>query len=109
MKKSNNESEQFCHNNEQVDNNIIYAKIHPGIGIARVGNSPNEYFIGPEYPSARPLPYGSISDSSGAIKRQAARFRIYGYNKAGVAVSELTPDIADIEWKVEVANTKALL
>ena len=25
-------------------------KIHPAIGIARVGNSPGEFFIGPEFP-----------------------------------------------------------
>ena len=33
------------------DQNVIvrYA-IYPGIGIARVGNSPDEYFIGPEAP-----------------------------------------------------------
>lgn len=93
--------------NEQMCNEIVYAKIHPGIGIARVGNSINEYFIGAEYPLAPPLPYGSFRDSSGAIKRQASRFRIYGYNKAGKAVRELTSEFANIEWTVEVANTKA--
>ncbi|WP_392435889.1 LodA/GoxA family CTQ-dependent oxidase (plasmid) [Yersinia sp. HM-2024] len=107
MKKSNNVSDHFSPKSAKEDSEIVYAKIHPGIGIARVGNSPDEYFIGPEYPLVQPLPYGSMRDSSGAIKRQAARFRVYGYNKAGVAIRELTPDIADIEWKVEVANTKA--
>ncbi|HVI53529.1 MAG TPA: LodA/GoxA family CTQ-dependent oxidase [Luteibacter sp.] len=86
---------------------VAYAVIHPGIGVARVGNSPTEYYVGPEYASAPPPPFGSTRDGTGAIKRQAARFRIYGYNSAGVAIKELTPDNADIEWKVEIANKKA--
>lgn len=89
------------------DNEIAYAKIHPGIGIARVGNSQHEFYIGPEYPAAPPPAFGTTRDSTGAMKRQAARFRIYGYNKAGVAIKELTPETADIEWQVEVANTKS--
>jgi len=27
---------------------LVSLRIHPAIGIARVGNSPDEYFIGPE-------------------------------------------------------------
>jgi hypothetical protein len=27
---------------------IDHCRIHPGIGIARLGNSPTEFFIGPE-------------------------------------------------------------
>lgn len=30
------------------DNTIVRAAIHPGIGIARVGNSENEYYFAPE-------------------------------------------------------------
>lgn len=90
-----------------TDSEIAYAMIHPGIGVARVGNSATEYYIGPEYASAPPPPFGSTRDSTGAIKRQAARFRIYGYNSEGIAIRELTLDNADIEWKVQVANTKA--
>jgi hypothetical protein len=89
------------------EDEIAYAVIHPGIGVARVGNSQTEYYIGPEYASAPPPPIGSTRDSTGAIKRQAARFRIYGYNRDGVAVKELTLANADIDWKVQVANKKA--
>jgi len=32
------------------DKTIVWAAIHPGIGIARVGNSKSEYFIGAEIP-----------------------------------------------------------
>ena len=90
-----------------MDQTIVSAKIHPAIGIARVGNSPLESFIGPEVPYALPQPTGPYKDSGGAIKRQAARFRIYGYNQAGEAVRELTAAEADIRWTVHVANKKA--
>src|SRR5262249_16603226 len=40
-------------------------------------------------------------------KRQAARFRIFGYNRAGQVVKELTADDAAIAWTVHVANKKA--
>lgn len=89
------------------DTNVVRAAIHPAIGIARVGDSATEYFCGPEVtdpPSERP---GFYKDATGALKRQAARFRVYGYNAAGEVVAELTSDTADIEWTVHVANKKA--
>ena len=30
-------------------------RIHPGIGVARVGDSPDDFFIGPEAPGSRQL------------------------------------------------------
>ena len=51
---------------------IVRAAIHPGIGIARVGNSPDAYFIGPET-NVAPVPDDGYKDAAGAIKRQAAR------------------------------------
>lgn len=93
-------------NQRKVDE-IIYAKIHPAIGIGRVGNSKDEYYIGPEYIHEPTPPFGATRDDTGAIKRQAARFRIYGYNEYGVAVAELNADNADITWQVELANKKA--
>lgn len=86
---------------------IVYAKIHPAIGIGRVGNSEDEYYIGSEYMHEPPPSFGETRDSTGAIKRQAARFRIYGYNEYDVAVAELTSDNAEITWEVELANKKA--
>ncbi|HYP19443.1 MAG TPA: LodA/GoxA family CTQ-dependent oxidase [Chloroflexia bacterium] len=88
------------------DEKIVRAAIHPAIGIARVGNSKTEYFIGPEVPDPLPEPPGFYKDKKGALKRQAALFRVYGYNAAGEVVSELTADKADINWTVHVANTK---
>lgn len=94
-----------------ADTRIAYAKIHPGIGVARVGNSDAEgqdnYYIGPEFPLRPPFEVPNTRDAFGAIKRQAARFRIYGYNAAGEVVQELTPDNASITWTVTLANRKA--
>jgi hypothetical protein len=75
-------------------------RIHPAIGIARVGNS-EEYYLGPETAAGLPLPgqpdnpargglpinpdtdatitSKDLRDANGAFKRQAARFRIFQY------------------------------
>ncbi len=89
------------------DTRIVKAAIHPPIGVARVGNSKNEFFLAPEVPDPLPEKPGFYRDSRGALKRQAARFRVYGLNAAGVAVRELTADDATIEWHVHLANKKA--
>lgn len=86
---------------------IAYCKIHPGLGIARLGNSPDEFFIGPESPGDVPAPHGGFKDKQGRIKRQAARFRIYAYDKDGTALGELTAADADVKWTVRLANAKA--
>jgi hypothetical protein len=86
---------------------IAYCKIHPGLGIARVGNSPDEFFIAPETPGQLPHPQGGFKDKKGRIKRQAARFRVYAYNAQGEAIAELTAENADIHWTVQLANKKA--
>ncbi len=90
-----------------TDLHVVSAKIHPAIGIARVGDSETEYFVGPEVTGALPLPAAAYRDRAGALKRQAARFRIFGYNQHGEAVAELTPKDAAITWTVELANKKA--
>lgn len=88
---------------------VATVRIHPAIGIARVGDSDSEYFIGPELPGVPPAPHdGKFKDSSLRIKRQAARFRCFGYNQAGTESIELThSDQVGIEWTVGVANRKA--
>lgn len=86
---------------------IAYARIFPSIGIARVGNSP-EFFIGPESPGTVADNGGSYRDAEKRVKRQAARFRVYGFDDAGRVVGELTSaDAASIRWEVQLANKKA--
>src|SRR5262252_4282952 len=86
---------------------IVRAAIHPAIGIARVGNSRGEYYFGPEIPGGQPIAPGGYKDAHGAMKRQAARFRIFGFDANGRAVRELTADDATIRWTVHLANKKA--
>ena len=83
--------------------------IYPSIGVCRVGNAKKDFFVGPETPEP-PIPEpGFYRDAEGALKRQAARFRIYGVNAKGEIVRELTgaKSKAKISWSVHLANTKA--
>ncbi|GGA38448.1 LodA/GoxA family CTQ-dependent oxidase [Okeania sp. KiyG1] len=89
------------------DNTIVRAAIHPGIGIARVGNSENEYYFAPEVTDPPAQKPGFYRDSTGALKREAARFRIYGYNATGEVVRELTTENAEITWSAHLVNQKA--
>ena len=82
-------------------------KIHPSIGIARIGNSPDEIFIGPELPGINNPPVGGYKDNQMRVKRQAARFRIFEYDEDGKVVKEITTADADIKWTVHLANKKA--
>ncbi|HSG38630.1 MAG TPA: LodA/GoxA family CTQ-dependent oxidase [Thermoanaerobaculia bacterium] len=92
------------------DHDIVRCAIHPAIGIARVGNAPaDEYYIAPEIPgqAAHPGEGRSYKNDQGQIRREAARFRVYGYNSAGEVVREVTAEDAEITWEVHVANRKA--
>jgi hypothetical protein len=92
---------------EQISQ-ITHVRIHPGIGVARVGNSSSDYYIGPEVMHPAPTKFGATRDPGGALKRQAARFRVYGYDKDGNVVAEIQQsDNSSIEWSVHVANRKA--
>lgn len=86
---------------------ITSFKIHPSIGVARLGNSPEKYFIGPEIPGVNLPPPGGYKDNNMHVKRQAARFRIFGYDEEGNVVQEITAAEADIKWSVHLANKKA--
>lgn len=88
------------------DQSIVRAAIHPAIGVSRVGNS-DDYFVGPQVTPFPEEPPGFYRDGDGNLKRQAALFRIYGYDADGAVVRELTADDATIRWSAHVANTKA--
>jgi hypothetical protein len=115
-------------------------RIHPAIGLARVGNS-EEYYIGPETAAGMPvkpddptmggLPIkpgtesdtitsSDVRDANGALKRQAARFRIFQYSadEAGrypsgggteiqIGSTVDGKEVVDIIWTAHLANKKA--
>ena len=93
--------------------------IHPGIGVARMGNSPDS-FIGPETPGvdanwdAAAGRFNSFRDAQGRVLRQGARFRVFEYfwNEATKTWGNpkevsLGTDVVDIQWRVHLANRKA--
>ncbi len=90
-------------------------KIHPGIGFARVGNAPSDYVLGPEALEPRdPSAFGRKDSGDPAalllpaIRRQAARFRVYAYDAEGHCLGEVTAaSVKAIEWSVGLANRKA--
>jgi hypothetical protein len=82
-------------------------RIHPAIGIARLGNSPDGYFIGPEIPGVHPK-VREYRDPKGRLNRQAARFRLFAYDKEDDLLGEVTAgNGVDIQWTVHLRNTKA--
>ncbi len=86
---------------------ITTARIHPALGIARIGNSDQD-FVGPEIPGAIAYPAGGYRDDLNQLKRQAARFRVFGYDGNDRCVGEITSADAKIEWTVHLMNTKAV-
>jgi hypothetical protein len=89
--------------------------IYPAMGIARLGNSPSQFYIGPETYRGLPiLPNGApffpkdFRDSEGRMRRQAARFHVY--REGGQHIEEVnldSPAIKEIRWTVHLANKKA--
>lgn len=93
---------------------VARCKIHPAIGIARVGNSPSEFYVGPENPGVSITPPGGFKDSgeiaagvAPRVRRQAARFRIFAYDADGKVLGEITDRQAAITWAVHLVNSKA--
>ncbi|MDQ6941981.1 MAG: LodA/GoxA family CTQ-dependent oxidase, partial [Candidatus Eremiobacteraeota bacterium] len=110
-------------------------RIHPAIGIARVGNSTSSFYIAPEQRGALPIecneagvpngqPVQQFKDRQGRIRRQAARFRVYVYDDGSPAGRELhvgesidieversgkltTVRVDDVRWTVYLANKKS--
>jgi hypothetical protein len=114
-------------------------RVHPAFGIARVGNS-QEFYLGPETMAGLPVPGSEttgglpiragteketitsreLRDRTGAMKRQAARFRVFRYPKHGkesyptgegeeVQIGSVIDGrtVKDIIWTVHLANKKA--
>lgn len=93
-------------------------RIHPGIGMARLGDS-DEFYIGPEAPGVVMDPGGSngpgpnggtYRDGQARLKRQAQRYRVYAYDADQKVVAELTSEsdlVKSMRWRVHVRNMKA--
>jgi hypothetical protein len=106
-------------------------RIHPGIGIARLGNSPDSFYIAPQEPAGLPIECDadgtptptqpatfSFKDDEGRIRRQAARFEVWVYDEASPNGRPLKRNdyvegggnagkLVDIQWRVWLANKKA--
>ena len=111
-------------------------KIHPGIGIARLGNSDTDFYLAPETPASlpracddngnpsvgadgvTPVYVTSFKDAQGRIKRQGARFQIFVYDDKSPEGRPLEigdpvegggnhGTLIDIQWRVYIANKKA--
>ena len=82
-------------------------QIFPAIGIARLGNSA-EWYLGPELPFPAPSvppPGGAYKDDQCRIKRQAQRFRLWGFFSDGTN-RELTLADGTITWTLHLVNAK---
>jgi hypothetical protein len=89
-------------------------QVFPAIGIARVGNAPEKFYIGPETyrglpinPDGSPFAEADFRDADGRLCRQAARFRIYRIeNGATEEITLRTPGVKSITWTAHLANKK---
>ncbi|MET8141080.1 LodA/GoxA family CTQ-dependent oxidase [Sphaerisporangium sp. NPDC005288] len=92
-------------------------RIHPAVGVVRVGNSP-EFYLAPERPGTLPvLPGGGaftpadFRDARGALRRQGERFEVYLYRDEADPGRPVRPGedgVERIEWTVHLANKKAI-
>lgn len=89
-------------------------KLSPSVGVARLGNSTDEYCIGPDKIGGLPFDVGptggnpveiqSFRDRTGLIKRQGQLFKIYdGATEIKLGVDGCT----NIIWTVHLASKKA--
>ncbi|MEM7573651.1 MAG: CTQ-dependent lysine 6-oxidase LodA [Bacteroidota bacterium] len=101
-------------------------EIHPRLGVARLGNSPTEFYLSPLTIGGLPVAcdqQGNVlkdrdgephlvrtfKDEVGRIKRQAAKFQIFPTAGDGDQPLNLASDDIDrIEWTVHIANKKPI-
>lgn len=104
-------------------------EIHPAIGVPRLGNSPDSFYLAPEVTGGLPLECDAsgnaitngdggatqfvrkFKDEQGRIRRQAARFKIFAFDDSapgdqGREVTLGDSEIVSIEWTVHLANKK---
>jgi L-Lysine epsilon oxidase N-terminal/L-lysine epsilon oxidase C-terminal domain len=112
-------------------------RIHPGVGVARLGNSPDSFYLAPERAAQLPIecdeqgnprlsPDGeayvhvkTFKDAEGRVRRQAARFQVWVYDDESPEGRPLKLEdtvegggnagkLVDIQWRVWLANKKAV-
>ncbi|OSQ47420.1 CTQ-dependent lysine 6-oxidase LodA [Thalassospira alkalitolerans] len=100
-------------------------EIFPKVGVARLGNSPTDFYLSPaatgglpiecdaqgnaSYNKNKTVPVSAFKDSVGRIKRQATKFQIVATDGASPKPINLdSDDIASIEWTVHIANKKPI-
>lgn len=100
--------------------------IGPSIGVARLGNSPDEFYLEPDAIAALPIECdeeGNVTreggrarrvtqfkDQQGRVKRQGAYFRVFRIEDGHSGGAEVTlddPDVVSMKWTVHLANKKA--
>lgn len=89
--------------------------IHPSVGVARLGNSPDQICLSPDAIGGLPFeadfygnPKGPISkfkDEKGLVKRQGQPFKIYDGDGAELTLQ--SPNVKSISWTVHLASKKA--
>lgn len=92
-------------------------RIYPPIGIARLGNTPDRFYIGPEIPGHPGFePDGQGGEAAvehykvdeDEVKRQAARFRLFEIPDGSTPPRPAQlPAGATIEWTVHLVNKKS--
>ena len=92
-------------------------RIFPAIGIARVGNSADKFYVCPEVYRGLPTdpvtdePIGAdgLRDAQSAMARQAARFQILPVEPSGQPIAITTQEHAAllVKWTTHLANKKA--
>lgn len=101
-----------------MSNSRYTYRIHPALGFARVGDSPDSYYLEPTQVGGLPTEYDANGEEvpvqqfkeCGQIRRQAARFRIYRYEDGKNPV-EVRPGrdlgLKSVKWTVHMANKKS--
>lgn len=90
-------------------------RIHPSIGVARLGNSPEQFYLAPQQIGQLPFeadPFGNragvvqhFKDDAGRVRRQGQPFVLL--DDSGQELTLNHPDIKSIQWTVHLANKKA--
>lgn len=100
-------------------------QIHPSVGVARLGNAPDAFYLQPQSTGGRPwqcdeygnlvlenghpVPVRRFKDGAGRVLRQGALFRIFASGGEGepTEVTLQTAGVTSITWTAHLANKKA--